>query len=169
MTTRRRLIVMRHAKAEASAATDQQRVLTDRGRRDALRAGAYLADSRVVPDHALVSSAARAVGTWEAVAEGAASAARVDVNDEMYSAGPEDILRMLRGVPAEASVVMVVGHNPTVAYLARLLDSGDGEPGPRRALAEGYPTSALTVFEVDVPWAELDPGSGRVVDFHAVG
>lgn len=127
----------------------------------------HLADNDLVPDYALVSSAARAVGTWEAVAEGANSVARVDVDDEMYSAGPEDILRILRGVPEEASLVMVVGHNPTVAYLARLLDSGDGEPGPRGALAEGYSTSALTVFEVEVPWADLDAASGRVVDFHA--
>ena len=157
---------MRHAKAETSAATDHQRVLTERGRRDAVRAGWYLLDSDVVPDCVLVSSAARAVGTWQAVAEGSRSAAKVDVDDEMYSAGPEAVLQALRSAPAEASVAMVVGHNPTVAYVARLLDSGDGEPEPRRALAEGYPTSALTVFEVDVPWADLDAASGRVVAFH---
>ena len=42
MTDRRRLIVMRHAKAENFADTDHERTLTDRGRADAEAAGARL-------------------------------------------------------------------------------------------------------------------------------
>ena len=61
---------MRHAKAEPFAETDHERVLTERGRRDAVEAGLHLAATGVVPDYAVVSSAARTVATWEAVALG---------------------------------------------------------------------------------------------------
>ena len=59
---------MRHAKAEPFGNDDHGRQLTDRGRRDAIEAGVWLAQHDLVPDHALVSSAARTVATWEGVA-----------------------------------------------------------------------------------------------------
>ena len=57
--TSRRLILMRHAKAEPFASTDRERALTARGRKDALEAGAYLASTSTVPDHTVISSALR--------------------------------------------------------------------------------------------------------------
>ena len=65
MTDRRRLIVMRHAKAEPFAATDHGRRLTDRGRAGARDAGAFLRDAGPVPDYALVSSSTRTRETWD--------------------------------------------------------------------------------------------------------
>ena len=35
-------------------------------------------------------------------------------------------------------------------------------------ITRGFPTSALAVFEVDVPWADLGPGTGRLKAFHVV-
>src|SRR4051812_3788586 len=69
VTDRRRLIVMRHAKAENFAATDHDRTLTDRGRADAEAVGARLRQEGILPDYVVVSSAVRAVQTWEAVAQ----------------------------------------------------------------------------------------------------
>ena len=166
MTARRRLILMRHAKAETFAETDRERVLTERGRRDAVAAGMHLVSIGVLPGYVLVSSATRAVGTWEAVAHGAGADPEVSLDDAIYGGGPEVVTEVLRAVALDAEVVMVIGHNPTVAYLAHLLDDGNGDEAALREMALGYPTSALTVFEVEVPWSDLGADTATVTHFH---
>ncbi|HEX7715711.1 MAG TPA: histidine phosphatase family protein, partial [Marmoricola sp.] len=74
----RRLVVMRHAKAEAVAASDQARRLVERGRRDAAEAGRWAHAAGVLPDHAFVSTAARAHETWTSFSE----AAELDLDPE---------------------------------------------------------------------------------------
>lgn len=162
----RRLIVMRHAKAESHAISDHDRVLTGRGTRDAERVGQYLADIDVVPDHALVSTAVRAVGTWQAVARGAGSSAQPILEESVYPGGPGEVLEAVRSVPAEARVLIVIGHNPAMAALVQMLDDGEGDLAVLNELARGYPTSAVTVFDVEPRWADLAEGCGRVTHFH---
>jgi len=157
---------MRHAKAEAYAADDRSRALTDRGRRDAVEAGLWLAANDVRPDHALVSSAARTVGTWESLDHGLRSTAEVVYDDALYSAGPATALDVIRSVPVDAQTVLVVGHNPTVAYLAHVLDDGNGDADAFRDMSEGYPTAALTVLDVPGQWAELAEGTAHIAAFH---
>lgn len=158
---------MRHARAESFATDDHARRLTARGRRDALEAGQWLAAQGVGPDRVLVSSAVRAVSTWEAVAEGLDVAATVvSVEDAFYGARAEDALEALRSLPDDVGCVLYVGHNPTVFSLVHLLDSGDADPDAFRAMSAGYPPCAITVFELDVPWAELGEGTARVAAFH---
>ncbi|MGZ4436721.1 MAG: SixA phosphatase family protein [Nocardioides sp.] len=167
MTRQRRLIVMRHAKAEPFASTDHARALTDRGRADAASAGEHLVATGAVPDHALVSSAIRTVQTWEVVAEAAGASVAPVVDDECYHGGPDRVLEALQASPEEARTVLFVGHNPTASYLCHLLDDGDGDQEALRGLLRGFPTSALAVFEVEVPWSDLAYESGRLVDFYA--
>jgi len=157
---------MRHAKAEPFAATDHERALTDRGRRDAVQAGVHLASIGVVPDYAMVSPAARTVGTWEAVALGSRSAAEVVIEDLTYDGSTDKVLEALRAVPLDAEVVLIVGHNPTVSDLAHLLNDGEGDDDALREMAHGYPAGALTVLEFAVPWSELDTETGTVTHFH---
>ncbi|MDQ6642151.1 MAG: histidine phosphatase family protein [Actinomycetota bacterium] len=167
MSSRNRtLVLMRHAKAEAFGAEDQARALTDRGRRDAAEAGLWLAAKGLVPDHALVSSAARAVATWEAVAAASRSAAAPVYDESLYSAGPETTLEVLNTVEPVARVLIFVGHNPTAAYLAHVLSDSQPDPEAFRAMSQGYPTAALTVLEVPVKWADLTEGAARITDFH---
>lgn len=157
---------MRHAKAEPFAATDEDRVLTESGRRAALEAGRRLAEIDAVPDHALLSPAARSRGTWEAVVEGSASTAEAAFDDAVYSGSPGLLLESLRALPESARTPIVIGHNPAVSYLAHLLDDGEGEPTAIEHMLRGYPPGALTVFDVAVAWAELDEAGGRVLAFH---
>lgn len=156
---------MRHAKAEPYASTDHARRLTDRGRSDARAAGRHLAGAGVVPDHVLVSDARRTRMTWEEVA-GELGCGDVAHHDRtVYGGGVAAILETLSASPAGSRTVMLVGHNPTAADLCNLLDDGEGEPGAVGGLLRGLPTSALVVFEVAVPWSDLGPETGRVVDF----
>ncbi|HET7386425.1 MAG TPA: histidine phosphatase family protein [Nocardioidaceae bacterium] len=164
--TPRRLIVMRHAKAEPYAADDHSRSLIARGRAAAQDAGKHLALIEAVPDHAVVSSARRASQTWQAVAKACGSTAEPEFDETVFHGGIEVVLDRLRQVPDEARTVAFVGHNPLAAYLCQLLDDGEGEPAAMRGLLRGFPAGALAVLEVHSSWRELGPETGRVVDFY---
>lgn len=162
----RRLVVMRHAKAEQTAQSDMGRGLSERGARDAADAGRWLAEQGVVPEHALVSTAERTRQTWSAVAQAAGWDLEPEFDTALYSAGPEAALDLLRLVPPDVTSLIVVGHNPTMAYLVQMLDNGEGDEQAGAELMAGYPTSAVTVFSYDGAWAELDMTSAAVLAFH---
>ena len=156
---------MRHAKAEPFAATDHARDLTDRGRRDAEAAGAFLRRQSVLPDHAVVSSAVRTRSTWEVMEQAMGSGAEVVVDSACYSGSTDVVLESLRFVPEEARVVVFVGHQPTVGYLAHLLDDGAGDHEALHLMLQGFPTSSMAMFDVEVAWESLGPDTGRLVHF----
>jgi len=91
----RRLLLLRHAKAERSApgASDHERALIERGSIDAVKIGAYMAGHALTPDRVLVSTATRCQQTWKAAsgafkpAPAAASAAK------LYDATPRPFWR----------------------------------------------------------------------------
>lgn len=157
---------MRHAKAEQVASSDMQRALADRGRADAADAGSWLAEQGFEPDHVLVSSALRTRETWTAVAGAAGWSVVPDFATALYAAGPESALDLVRLVPEECRSLLVIGHNPTVGYLAQLLSDGTGDDAAMSEMTGGYPTGALTIFEYDGAWADLDLGTARVAAFH---
>ncbi len=165
----RRIVVVRHARAEHSAATDQERELLEPGREAAAEAGSWLAGRGIRPDHALVSAAARTRQTWEALAGAAGWALEAVVDRGLYSAGPETALDLMRLTPEATGTLIVVGHNPTIAYLAQLLDDGEGDPDVSNEMAMGYPAGAVTVMEYGGAWADLDAGTARVTAFHVGG
>lgn len=162
MGTRRRLIVMRHAKAEPYAETDHDRALARRGRADAAGAGEFLRDIEALPEVALVSSALRTRQTWEEVAGAAGLALDADLDEALYNGGPDAVLERLQALPGHVETVLFVGHNPTAAYLVHLLDDGAGDPVALSEMARGFPPGAVAVLDLEVDWAELTEGSGRV-------
>ncbi len=166
MTDRRRLIVMRHAKAEPFAPSDHGRALTERGVADAAEAGAHLSRTGVVPDHAVVSTAERTRMTWAAVRTSASSTATESFAAAAFHGNAEAALETLRQLPETVRTAIWIGHNPTASELCHLLDDGAGDPEAIGGLLSGFPTGALAVFEVDVAWRDLGHEDGRVVDFY---
>ncbi|KAA1429292.1 SixA phosphatase family protein [Nocardioides antri] len=166
VSTPHRLVVVRHAKAEAYGPTDFERELAPRGRRDAAAAGAWLAGQGVEPDAALVSAALRARQTWEALADGAGWSVAPDLDDSLYNADEDGVLDLVRAVDEAVGTLVVVGHNPTMGLLAQLLDDGDGPPDAVDRLMRGFPTSATAVFELPGGWADVAMGRTRLTLFH---
>jgi phosphohistidine phosphatase len=162
----RELVVVRHGRAEPGGASDVERDLLEAGYRDAVEAGRWLADSGFVPDGALVSAARRAASTWLALAEGGSFDVEPSYSDSLYTAGPETALDLVRETSDEVAALVVVGHNPTMAYLAQLLDDGEGDEEASRTMARGFPTGALARFEVTGEWSELNLAAARLVGFH---
>jgi phosphohistidine phosphatase len=163
----RRLVVMRHAKAEATASTDHERALAPRGLADAEEAGRWLREQGVEPDLALVSDAVRALQTWEQVAGGAGWDCDVDASAALFAAGGDSAFDLIRETDPDVGCLVVIGHNPAMAYVAELIDDGDGDDGATTGmLTRGFPTSALAVFAIDGPWSDVGPGTGRLEAFH---
>ena len=158
--------MMRHAKAEQAGPTDFDRPLADRGRRDAAAVGVWLSETGFEPEYALVSAALRTRETWESVAAGAEWDLDPDLDRSLYAAGTEAALDLVREMADDIDRLLVIGHNPTMASLAQLLDDGDADPEIADQLFSGYPTSAMAVFEYDGSWADLAEGEARLVAFH---
>ncbi|SER69754.1 phosphohistidine phosphatase [Pedococcus cremeus] len=161
------LILFRHAKAEqAPGKPDRDRELTHRGRRDAAAAGQWLRDNGFGPELVLCSPAVRTRQTWEAAADGGACGEQVDYDGRLYSGGASGALQVVRESGGEAQVVLVVGHNPTMATLASGLTEGDGSTAAHECLAAGFPTSAVAVIGYAGPWHDLALGSASLLRCH---
>jgi phosphohistidine phosphatase len=171
----RQLWILRHAKA-ADAATggrDRDRMLADRGRRDAAALGARLAADAplldtpglIRPGMALCSAAVRTVQTAELVlAELAEVGTHVplDAYRSLYEAGPDTVLTYLREVDEHARSVLVVGHNPTMFHLVWDL-LAEGSADRDRLEAHGFPTCALAVVDLAVDgWEDAASGQGTL-------
>jgi phosphohistidine phosphatase len=160
------LVVMRHAKAEQSGPSDFERELSDRGLLDATEAGQWLAGRGIEPDQALVSASVRTQQTWEAVNEGGGWDLEGTLDDALYEAGTASALDLIRETDPGIRTLVVVGHNPTMASLATLLDDGEGDDEAGNEVAVGFPSSAMAVLSYDGDWADLDEASASVVAYH---
>jgi phosphohistidine phosphatase len=161
------LVLIRHAKAEASGPSDHGRRLSERGHADAAEAGEWLAQLGIEPDLAIVSDAVRTSETWEDVATAADwDLDLVEYTSDLYLAGPHRMLEIIQKPGKGIKTLVVIGHNPTISALAEYLDDGDGDEGASAEVAAGFPTSGVAVLEFDGKWKELDEAGASVTAFH---
>ncbi|MBD3785043.1 MAG: histidine phosphatase family protein [Micrococcales bacterium] len=163
----RTLVLLRHAKAEASnAGGDHERELTGRGRKDATEAGRWLLEHGIGIDEVLCSTSERTRQTCEAVWESGCPEAEIHHDRRIYNGSPETILDAVHEADDDADVLMVVGHAPGIPALAELLADGEGSTEGHRAMAEGFPTCALAVLHYAGRWSDLAFGDARLERFH---
>jgi len=157
--TVKRLVLVRHAKAE-SAERDVARPLAGDGRRDARAVGEWLAQY-AVPDLALVSPALRARETWDCAADALASPVAVTVDDRIYANTVTDLVATVQQCAEVVTTLALVGHNPSVQALAA---SARRESDVAMAALVSFPTATVVVLAVDGSWSEFDPARARVLD-----
>lgn len=157
----RTLIVMRHAKSSwGTAEPDHQRPLNKRGRKDALAAGAILAEYPL--DVVLSSSATRTRQTWQRAAEGGAQCADVEFTDSLYGAWTDAVIELASELEDSVATALVLGHEPTVSSVVYRL----AEPSElAEQAASGFTTCAMAFLEFDGAWGDLASGRGRLVRF----
>jgi phosphohistidine phosphatase len=166
-TTMRRLLLLRHAKAERSEAgmEDRTRGLIERGRKDAAKIGAYMASHGLVPDRVVVSPSARTQETWKFAAAAFRPAPTVNSLEQLYNATATAILGVIKEVPAAARTLLIVGHNPGLHELALMLIAS-GNVEMREQLREKLPTSSLVIIDFPTDgWGKLHAQSGRLERF----
>jgi len=146
----KRLILMRHGKAERSSpGGDFERALADRGRSDATLMGRLLLDEGLVPDIGLVSAARRTRQTWEQVSQ-AFPKALTSALPGLYNAEAGRILFEAEAAGQTHDSVMVVGHNPGMhALTVGLLREGGAGPALIARAESRFPTSTVAAFTFD--------------------
>lgn len=163
----RRLILLRHAKAERAqpGEKDLNRVLTDGGRGDAIRVGAFMARHGLIPDQVLVSTSKRTRETWALLSKAFTAPPAARFEERIYEASPEAILKAIQDTAPTGRTLLVVGHNPSLHELASTL-AVSGDIDARQRLKEDFPTAALAVIGFALEdWQGLDLHGGRLEHF----
>lgn len=160
------LVVVRHAKSEwPDGVADHERPLNKRGRNDAPAVGKWLAAAGLQPGAALVSSAKRTRQTFKLIAGELAATPAPHFRDDVYHASAGDLLDIVRGVDDDVESLLLIGHNPSVASFANLLDDESTNVPERDRMRLEFPTSATAVFEWDGAWDAINPGEARLIAF----
>ena len=167
----KRLIILRHAKTEAAGGlkNDFDRVLIERGRRDAAAMAQYFRARGHNCDLVLCSTAQRTRETLAIFGPIACSGVATVYREDLYLAEAPDILAIVRSVDDAHDGVMVVGHNPGLEELALMMSMAPlsiEEEARHRRMREKFATTSLVVMRFDAGgWKDLRPGSGLVEDF----
>ena len=163
--------LLRHAKSDwaEGGLKDNERPLSDRGKKAAPQMAAYIKAQKYKPDLVLCSTARRTVETFDALKEALGDDINVRFEDGLYLAEPHKLLERLTWLDDGIKSAMIIGHNPGIAQLAAQLarspEDVDEEKTHKR-MREKFSTGALAVIKMPIKaWAELKYGRGRLVDF----
>lgn len=153
------LHLMRHAKSawDEPGLSDRERGLNKRGRRDAARMGAALAE-RMAPLPVAVSPAVRAQLTLEGLCASweDLGTLRHRTDEALYTFAAVDLHAWLRARDDAAQALFIIGHNPALTDLANDLCPGEG--------IANLPTAGYLELSLDIDrWREMRQGCGRVV------
>ncbi|MDT9691635.1 histidine phosphatase family protein [Streptomyces sp. P9(2023)] len=163
----RRIVLLRHAKADWPEVSDHERPLAERGRADAPVAGRKLADTGITFDLALCSTAVRTRETWKLAVQELPHRPRTVYEDRLYEASPGELIAVLNEAPDDVKDILVIGHNPGMHGLADVL-TGEAEGDAQvRMNRRGFPTAAFAVVGFKGSWKSLEPGAGALLDFWA--
>jgi phosphohistidine phosphatase len=154
MQDRRRLIVMRHAKAgELPGGPDFERALRPRGQRDSAAAGSWLASHGFRPDAVIASAARRTRQTWQHVGSTLGGNPEFSAEQRLYQADSEDLVEVIKDTPDAVRTLLYIGHNPAAADLVGLLTGTE----------VAFPTAGIAVIELTGDWADLAARTGDLV------
>lgn len=104
--------------------SEENRPLTEKGKKRVRQAAAGLAALNCRPTHLLSSSFVRAYDTARLLRTVVCPSLKVETRDELaVGSAPERIVALLRSLPLE-SVVLCVGHEPLLGEVAGLLLCG---------------------------------------------
>jgi phosphohistidine phosphatase len=165
----RRLLLLRHAKTEMDAPSgkDFDRRLDNRGVADAAAMGAWLNRHPPLPDLVCVSTAARARQTWDLVAAELPDAQPVVAHlEELYGAGPAELLAVIRAAAVEdPAQLMIVAHNPGLHEIALSLIGG-GDADGIKAIAGNLPTGGIVIIDFAIEdWNDAAFRGGTLAQF----
>lgn len=153
----KRLTLVRHANAawKESQSSDFDRPLTRRGQSQAQSLARHLRDAALIPDRMMASAAQRAKQTADILARQLEIPAHSVKHDEgLYLAQAPDILRVAKSLGPKVRHLMIVGHNPGISELAKLLAPDAG--------LEDLGTAVACTMRFDVQtWAQLTPGEAQ--------
>ena len=144
----KKLILMRHAKYDwrEAGSSGHSAPLNAQGRKDSLKMGRVLVGERIKMDAIFCSTAQRTRETLSLLLEEFSFESTPRYLDQLYTAELRDYLDMLMQLSPNVEVVMIVGHNPTIASAVEFFTE--------RYQAFTPASVALIEFEIE-KWDEL--------------
>jgi phosphohistidine phosphatase len=148
------LHLLRHAKSSWNqpGLSDRQRRLNKRGRRDAPRMGAALAQV-LSPVPVAVSPAKRAQLTLEGLCAGWPELAALshDTQEDLYTFSGRDLFEWVAARPEDGGTLFIISHNPGLTELVNTL-VGD-------YCLDNLPTAGYVQLELQIDrWQDLRSG-----------
>ncbi|MFY9796078.1 MAG: histidine phosphatase family protein [Candidatus Nitrosopolaris sp.] len=143
------VLILRHAKStwKHPDLNDHDRPISKRGKRDAPRMGELLQNEHLVPEFIISSTAKRARSTAKVVAKASGYKGEITFNRSLYAAQPAAYIHVLCDVSNEYSRVLLVGHNPGLEQLVKMLTGEE----------HVMPTCSLVHVQLRVnSWTEID-------------
>ncbi|MEV7418078.1 histidine phosphatase family protein [Streptomyces sp. NPDC089919] len=163
--TPRRIVLLRHAKADWPQVSDHDRPLAERGRKDAPAVGLKLAETGITFDLALCSTAARTRETWKLAVQELPHRPKTLYEERLYEASLGELIALLNETPDDVADLLVIGHNPGMHALADAL-SGRAEGDTLQRMARsGFPAAAVAVVGFSGTWKSVEHGVGTLLDF----
>lgn len=154
------LTLIRHAKSswKEPGMEDALRPLNRRGKRDAAAMGQRLASDGFMPDVLVTSPAKRARATARRIAkEIGYPKAHLGIEDGIYHATSEQLLRIVARLDDSLSHVALVGHNPGFTELSSYLC---------REFTGDIPTCGIVRLQLSVSsWQEVSRRCGALLEF----
>ncbi len=155
------LLISRHAEAGwvPLGATDFDRHILPQGEQNTLQICAKLKQENIAPDYILTSAAVRTKETTALIAnEFNVAEDKIYEDKKFYSEASDIWIDEISFVEDNVQTLMLVGHNPTVTYLAKLLLPND-------KILE-LPTSSVVCIQFDCDkWTEISPKNSKLLHF----
>lgn len=148
----KKLLLIRHAKADSHDMNDFDRPLTERGTHDAAFIADKLNKAELIPEYVLTSPALRTRSTAEIFAK-VLNISHIGENKHIYEANTHQLLKAINKLPDEYSFVALVGHNPGISQILYEL-TGEARDMPTCAVA-------LIGFDFD-EWEMIHTDTGNL-------
>ncbi|MGK7392356.1 MAG: SixA phosphatase family protein [Candidatus Cyclobacteriaceae bacterium M2_1C_046] len=156
----KKLFLLRHARTEdkQSGQKDIERELTAVGLQNATRMGMNFKKKQIQFDIIICSPAERAKTTALLIAEQIKyDTSRIHYNEEIYEASARTLLQVVNQLKDEWKQVLLVGHNPSISYLAEYITQqniGD------------IITCGVVEISLEIEhWSEISEGTGELVRY----
>jgi phosphohistidine phosphatase len=156
------LYVIRHAKSSWAdpLASDFERGLNNRGKRDAPKMGKRLKEKEVSPDTIISSPAKRALSTARRVAEVIKfPKAGIKTDSKLYHADEDTILAVVQNIKDNQDIVMIFGHNPGLTDFVNAIANED-------PYIDNVPTCGVIALSLPVnSWQDVTWKSAKLLFF----
>ncbi|MFF9002467.1 SixA phosphatase family protein [Streptomyces achromogenes] len=164
--TTRHVVLVRHAKADyPHGVDDHDRPLAERGRKDAPKAGSWIASTGAPLDLALCSTDVRCRETWKLIVGELSQRPRTVYEDRLYEGSAEDLITLIKEVDDEVGSATVIGNNPALHALADAL-AGETEGDLREQMhRSGFPSAAVAVLTFTGSWKDVEHGVGKLTAY----
>jgi len=167
-TFMKRLLLMRHGKSgwDSEDQIDFDRVLSPRGQTDSKAVADWMVSHQLVPDTILFSDAVRTSQTSEIVIKHLPAPTETRAVRDLYLASPGTLLATIEKLSEDVRCALVIGHNPGLESLTRLMSGPGSEARATDSLQRGFPPAGLAVIELSgETWRTMSAEGGRLAAF----